>query len=288
MAETLLNYFDVLPISAVLLLPGFFWISVGRKFANERPRDTTSTVLSYLAASAFSFVVFTLVFWDNLIEIRDPTDISRGLAIQAVSLLFGVAVFGGVVTGLVRRTEFISWLLSKCSIHSLRACTSGWDRAFGRHHGCLVRVEVENGDPIWGIYGRESCASAELKDHDLFLQEVWVPTNNGLARNVGSKGIWLKAKQIRWIKFFDVEGLDNDHARQQCSSGTTTSTKTERVTGPITTNGESHFGTNHQGTSTLNQSAQTKPANRQPRQPTVMSNGQPVASTSKSTEGSTR
>ncbi len=220
MGGWLADNFQLLPLGAAfVLLPGFVLVAVKGKFRAQRRDDLARQSLQYLAGSLFCFFVTGVATWDRLRAISSVSDLSRADLIETGVLLFGTAILGGGIAGVWAQFDLGSWLLSQIGLGSVRACVCGWDKAFERKLGCLVRIELEDGRRVFASYGSSSTVTAgpNKEECDCFFEEAWIETDSGeLVPQVASRGLWIHGSDVKSVRLFDVKELSTDVAREKC------------------------------------------------------------------------
>lgn len=210
----LLENFESIPVLAVALLPGYVWLSVKAKFRAVSAKGLSADqILPYLATSLFCVVITVLIFWTTLNEAVTTKIIGRSEIVQIFITVLGVAILGGAIHGLISQSNVVSRQLAKWGFRSVSASASGWDRAFERKDGCLVRVERKDGSFVWGTFGKDSCASINCVGHDCYFEKMWIANTDGsLAPSVGSVGIWVAGDDIREVRFYHQKELESDES----------------------------------------------------------------------------
>jgi hypothetical protein len=69
----------------------------------------------------------------------------------------------------------------------------------------LGRVTLTDGSVILGFFGSESFASSVAEERDIYLEQVYGRTPEGVKCIEGTRGCVVKGDQIRAIEFYKVE-----------------------------------------------------------------------------------
>lgn len=217
MPAWILDHLDSVGTTSALLLPGYVAVVVRRKLHVARRLPFQEMTLQYLAFSALCLLATSLIFWGTLVEVVEARAATHAQAAKLVTgLLVSATVFGGVV-GLEGRFDVLANLLSRLGIQSVSACDSGWDRAFGRKDGCLVRVERLSGESFFATFGHDSCVATVESGGDCFFQQLWIQNASGdLEPKVGNVGVWIGAQHIKTVEFYEIGVLDSAEAKRKC------------------------------------------------------------------------
>lgn len=220
----------LLPLGAVLLLPGFIWHAVTRKIVPGRGTDRSDRAGKILAYSILCFVIWAKVF-PGALPSTPISDLAGALQIAANAALFlvPISVLGGIVTGLFEREDCFRKILRLIRIQSASTGMDPWSRAFLRPIGCLVRIRYSDGGETYGIFNPKSVASDPSESKEIYLEQVFCINADGdLEPAVASQGCWISADFVREIQFIDAKELESDDAKTKCATDHSHSEATNR------------------------------------------------------------
>ncbi len=173
-------------------------------------------IYSYVLYSLLAYTVALLVSQDFLGEVQRIKDVS---IVQSLFLLASGGVsglLGGVVTGIARRGDWLGKTFGLLRLNTLHPYDTGWDQAFSRRRGCLLRVTFKDGTNRYGIYGKRSLASTSPDERDVFLEEAYFDAPSGeVRREMASVGFWLSASEAECIRFYDLEEFASHGSEQE-------------------------------------------------------------------------
>lgn len=174
-----------------------------------------------LANLAFTWPILLLLGLDPLTPLLLSTSVSEiAESLKAVNVvvwfvqLFVSPVFLAIARCYVERQGTITRFLSKLGLTPMRASIYAWDKAFAlyRDHDVLVSVTLKvDGTVLYGRFGADALAGIKGTDCDLFLDEVYIPTEDGsLVLDESSQGILIPASEIRYLVFSELPDEDED------------------------------------------------------------------------------
>jgi len=182
-------------------VPGFLMIRIYDLLVPTERRDFSKSVFDAVAYSAVNFVAFSpLVSWMNAGSHPPP------LVYGFVSLvIFILAPIGWpVLLFSIRKAE---WFSKRFSHPILRP----WDYFFSKREPCWVIVHLKD-QKVGGFYGKDSFASSDPAEPQLYLEEVWALDKECrfTHRIDQSKGMIFFAKDIVALEFFNPHKESTD------------------------------------------------------------------------------
>jgi len=206
---------SVIPVGTVLLVPGFIWSSIESRIQPRSKQDKYEKLFRYLFYSLIFYGSWYLIYPESLPR---SSDVSLESAFQTALIgvfLLPIAVIGGISTGIFAKKDFIGRALRRAGLHTTTSIDTGWERAFTREWACLVRITYDDGREVFAKYDTNSVVSEPDGHADAFFGEAFVVNADGnLELAIGSVGVWVNASTVREIRFYDIEELDSDEARQ--------------------------------------------------------------------------
>jgi hypothetical protein len=116
------------------------------------------------------------------------------VVILLAPLLLGL----GIV--LLRRADWARKAMTR--VTRIHPAPTAWDFAFMREAPLFVRVKLQEGERIGGVFGSGSFASAYPESQDLFLEQVWRLDDEGVfvEAEPDSRGILISRDQIETLE----------------------------------------------------------------------------------------
>ena len=173
---------DKLALFLIFFIPGFISMKVYDLIVLGERRDFSKSLVEAISYSAINFAALS---W--LIAIVQTGDYYHNHFI-----LFLISVF------VILFAFPVCWPFAFLGL-------SSW-RPIGKHDPFWIIVHLKNGQKIGGFFGRESFASSNPADEQIFLEEVWMLDDDDrfLSPAEGSRGIIIMNDEIRAVEFFRV------------------------------------------------------------------------------------
>lgn len=110
----------------------------------------------------------------------------------------------GLAVVAVRRASWFRNLTSRFT--RLGSEVSSWDFAFTSRGPFFVRAKLRTGERVGGLFGASSFASAYPEPHDIFLEEAWILTDEGLFVEPvpGGRGLLMKQGDVELLEFIEL------------------------------------------------------------------------------------
>jgi len=201
---------SIAPIAAAALLPGYLWRQSERNFVASARLGKIEEIYGYVLYSLVTYslvgVSLQLVGW--LPEDLDAVSLMEAARLLVVAMV--ISYLGGIATGLLRRFNLVGAIFGLIGIPTIHPIETGWDKAFSRRDGCLVRVAFKNGKDRFGIYGAKSLVSAEIENGDIYLEKTLCKGESGLVHENATEGIWISSSEVQCLRFYKYEDLEND------------------------------------------------------------------------------
>jgi Family of unknown function (DUF6338) len=201
-------------ILAVFVLPGFVTLLFRERMFAVRGEDTPFERL--LNALFYSAVVYAIVIGIGAAAGLDKGDVvafykgrkSLGDDLAAAAILaIGaplVIAFGGLRW---RDSKAVRpWVLLRLHISPSHGVSSGWNEAFEREAGPMLRVTLRDRRVVGGYFGARGLAGYSEHAQDLYIDERWTinPENDWFGeRAAGTEGLWIARDEIVSIEFYD-------------------------------------------------------------------------------------
>jgi hypothetical protein len=108
----------------------------------------------------------------------------------------------GLLIGKLGRIERIQGLLSAFGFKVHRFIPTAWDFRFEQETPAWVIVRLRDGSSVSGYLGARSFAGDDPDERDLFIEAVFVPSDDGHWQPVpDTGGILIKGSEIGSIEF---------------------------------------------------------------------------------------
>ncbi len=172
----MIDSFIVVYYSFVFLVSGYIIDSI---ICTIMPVDRTSEkilLIRYIAYGVVDFVALFLVPWEKLHIRIEPNEIKQ-MEINDLFILTGGVVISsailGVLIGQIRKCDCIRRLLKVFGSKTKHPIPTSWEYFFENcENGARIEVHLKNGEVILGEYGDQSFSSSDLKNLDLYFENV--------------------------------------------------------------------------------------------------------------------
>jgi hypothetical protein len=185
-----------------IFVPGFIYAAVLSKFVPRHESTLREFVLLRLfTATAFNYAVCSPIIYllvTDSIFVNKPA--AQGIAWLAV--IFVAPVLLALIAAGASQQGLLETFSRSLKLRPISPIPTGWDWIFGRTDPCYVLVTLRDGSKVAGYFGTQSMASSDRTCRDLYLEDAFVPLDEGPWRQVeGSKGIYIEGSQIAVIEF---------------------------------------------------------------------------------------
>ena len=205
-----LNNVDNLQLVLLFIVPGLVALSVRSKFITGRSPSTTENIFTFVVLSLVYYAL-SVFFIEKVFTIQEPW-LARALA-WILLLLIGPAVFGFLL-GVAAQKEWSAWLANRMGLSVVHVIPAAWDWRFSRiaRPGMFIMVTLTSGERVGGLFGKDSFASSDIKERDLYIEEEYTVTEEGawLARPE-KIGVLISAKEIRYIEFWNPKATEGEN-----------------------------------------------------------------------------
>jgi hypothetical protein len=157
------------------------------------------------------YYALSVFFIEKVFTIQEPW-LARVLA-WILLLLIGPAVFGFLL-GVAAQKEWSAWFANRMGLSVVHVIPAAWDWRFSRiaRPGMFIMVTLTSGERVGGLFGKDSFASSDIKERDLYIEEEYTVTEEGawLARPE-KIGVLISAKEIRYIEFWNPKATEGEN-----------------------------------------------------------------------------
>jgi hypothetical protein len=205
-----LNNKDNLQLILLFIVPGLVALSVRSKFITGRSPSTTENIFTFVVLSLVYYAL-SVFFIEKVFTIQEPW-LARALA-WILLLLIGPAIFGFLL-GVAAQKEWSAWFANRMGLSVVHVIPAAWDWRFSRiaRPGMFIMVTLTSGERVGGLFGKDSFASSDIKERDLYIEEEYTVTEEGawLARPE-KIGVLISAKEIRYIEFWNPKATEGEN-----------------------------------------------------------------------------
>lgn len=167
-----------------------------------------------IAETAIVYFAITIAYWGLIWPLKDwilnQTASTFWPGFKWLLVIYLLPMLLGIVSGRMTRSDVIDRCLKKLGISPVHPAPSAWDRLFSRQRGHYMRVELDDGSFIAGMFGPKSYASSDVSNRDLYLERTTKLDSKGdPIPGQPEPGVYLPAARIKFIYFYG-DGA-NDH-----------------------------------------------------------------------------
>jgi hypothetical protein len=209
-----IDSFKTVAFTAAFLMPGFIWSAV---LSFILPRRSGQVEQRFLEFFTLSCVNNALWFWlfAYFYLTGYPTQRPKTFALFILLALFISPVVLGLISGHLAQHQYVALALRRLGFRTVHYIPTAWDWHFSRQEALWARVTLKDGSAISGYFGGQSFASSDPDERDIYLEEVYTQTTQGIRRVERTRGCLISAEQISVIEFFRVEAQQRDDKERQ-------------------------------------------------------------------------
>jgi hypothetical protein len=191
-----------LQLALLFVVPGLVALSVRARFITGRTPSAKEDL--------FTFVVLSLCYYSMVVFFIEPAFslghswLGRAL-VWIFLILVGPAIFGFML-GVAAQKDWGAWLAGKFDLTIVHVIPAAWDWRFSRvaRSGMFVMVTLTSGERVAGFFGGNSFASSDAGERDLYIEEEYTVTDEGVWEARDEKvGILISAREVRYIEFWN-------------------------------------------------------------------------------------
>lgn len=214
----MLDTFQGFLLFIVFLVPGFIFRTIEGQFAYiDKRLEWGKFALGLLARSTMVYAIaapWIYKIWAEHTLESDP--VLLGYLIAVVALLLPIPL--GFAAGVARQNEWPRKIIERFGLETFEAhrIPTAWDRVFSKISNSWIVVTFNDGTQVYGWYGEASYVSSDPDERDIFISHVVNVSENGNKEFVeNTKGIYIKADEIRTIEFIDQPAQGSDEQRDE-------------------------------------------------------------------------
>lgn len=195
--------FNNLYLVFLFIVPGLVIVYVRSQFISGRHPSHFENVLGYFVLSIFYYAVaLPILGW--ALDLHGPW-------IEQAVVWLGLTIFGpalfGLLLGAWAQKEWGTVLASRLGLTTIHVIPAAWDWRFSRtpRGGMFVMVTLTSGESVAGLFGARSFASSDTDERDLYIEEEYTVSEEGIWEARTSKvGILIPVKEIRYVEFWET------------------------------------------------------------------------------------
>ena len=198
------NY-DTLFLALTFIVPGFVYFEVSAWFMAQREGSDQRCLYRYLGISFLNYA-----FWVWLIYLvgNDPRFVDHPVRVAIAWFLIGFVspALAALVVARIRQGDRVRRALNRLGFRTIYPPPTAWEARFSALDQALVRVTLEDGSKIRGMFASASHASSDPDNCDLYLERVFGGDEHGAWEPIPrSRGMWIRADAIRHVEFLGNE-----------------------------------------------------------------------------------
>ena len=195
--------FNAVIYTVCFLVPGFLMDWTVSRFFSKKSEQVPLILLRFLTFSCVNYVVWIFIYllsWDKSF-LTNPAF----LAVIFPLIIFISPFFLGLIFGVTSQQQLVERGLANLGFRMLSGFPTAWDYKFGRINEPLwVVITLKDGSRVAGGFGKNSFASTEPSERDLYLESVYqYSEENPWQPITDTSGILIKAEEIRYIEFLN-------------------------------------------------------------------------------------
>lgn len=206
---------DQIFLVVAFLVPGFVFSSCRSLFMNRSERQGAEIFIRYLTFSTFNLSVFAFFLYYPLSgTARETLRPWMWFFIIFVSpticgMFAGYWQREGIGDSLRKKFPTLERMIAFLGLRFTHPIGNAWDWRLGRIDPCWVIVSLKDGTEWSGYFGRDSFASSEAIQRDMYIQTVYTRDDEEKWHATDSS-VWLAGSEISSIQFFSGGEAQND------------------------------------------------------------------------------
>ena len=126
------------------------------------------------------------------------------------ALIFATGGITGAVIGVLRAKNTVRRLFEHFNINYSHPIPTAWDYKFSDGKSYWVEVFLSNDKVIRGLYSGRSFASSDDEHRDIFIEYLYEKRDDAWVRVERTAGVLISPDEVRYIKFFELEGNNDE------------------------------------------------------------------------------
>lgn len=184
----------------LFLLPGVVFIWARSRLITGRVPALSEATIVYFAVT----IAYWGLVWPILPRLQGPYQSLGSQAASWLTLIFVLPMAFGMLSGVASRFRWFQRLFGRFGLAPVHPAPSAWDTVFSSGVAGQVRIELEDGNFICGLFGPNSHASSDPSCLDIYLEQTFTLDDNGVPIPDGiHPGTYIPASRIRLIQIFN-------------------------------------------------------------------------------------
>jgi hypothetical protein len=182
-----------------LLTPGLIIFFIRSRFTTGRIPPHAEAILSYLTVSIIYYAL-ALPFIEYVLTFTEP---GYRKAFAWITLVIVGPAVCGLSLGVIVQKGIGQKVLKFFGLRVVHVMPTAWDYKFGYMPAQWVLVTLKNGIRFGGFYARDSLASSNPQERDIFIEQVYdIGDDEGWTARTRDAGLLIKGDEISTINFF--------------------------------------------------------------------------------------
>lgn len=190
----------------LLVVPGLLIDFVRSQFIVRRTRTIAETTLV--------FVVISLIYYALVVPIAVWAAESIDALISKIWAWYLLVLVGplamGMLLGFLAQLNLFGRVVRHFGFTIRHPMPTAWDQKFSDYRTQFVIVTLKDGRTIAGWLGRDSVASSEHNDRDLFVERVYRLGDDGEFIDLNGRSALIMGGEISTLEFIDALEGDAD------------------------------------------------------------------------------
>lgn len=200
-----IDSFDAIMYTFQFVVPGYIICEIMGAIS---PKRNLSEGEKLIQAMGYSIVNIAVWYWlFRIIQTHVATQQTMYWIINAFAIVC-TGCITGLILGVIRAKKIFRNFFQRIGINFSHPVPTAWDYKLSDGRSYWVEITVANGKVIRGIYSSKSLSSSESEYRDIYLEKLYKKTEDGWKEMDRTAGVWINPDEIRYIKFYEMEGID--------------------------------------------------------------------------------
>lgn len=203
-----ISSFEAVIYTFQFVVPGYI---IAEIVSAIMPKKKASEGEKLIQAIGYSVLNLALWCWLFMIVQQHCTPAKPMFWLVNALLTLFTGGITGVIIGLVRAKGIIRNLLGLLHIDMSHPIPTAWDYKFSDGNSYWLEVFLTNGKVVRGLYSGNSLSSSDSEYRDIYIEQLYKCENDEWKPIDRTAGIWIKPDEIKYIKFYCLEGQADEH-----------------------------------------------------------------------------
>ena len=199
----MLSSFEMLFYTLVFIVPGFIMYCAVSTIVPKKKEEANVSFIRFLLFSCINYAIWSwLIYYIAKNDLAEENPLIASLIWGFIILISPLII--GLVIGINSRKETIRKILQAVGYNPIHPIPTAWDFKFCNiTEGSWVIVTLKDDSIVAGLFGKDSFASSDYEERDIYIERVYRIQADGTWVEVQrSEGILICNKQIKHIEFF--------------------------------------------------------------------------------------